>query len=290
MPQVEISIIITNVTIKMLDQTEDTEYCLVFFEPLAGHIYHRTNEDGTKFDEMKIDGTRISPTFKHHCHPYIAIQNAIPKFLKHEATLTEEQEAIYIMLKAVERIREIYFKTVERIRLSSPKKRGGPPADDAENDNASNVDRTSGQPPGKRRRTAGGPNQNEDAGNRDVAPAVADAGGAQRRSKRPELPTTLSATSSHEESEGEKEWFCHPDWTHVTTWRAGIPKVCDPVEEQNLVWPVNETPQPPLPKVKVRDRWTVPPDTSKFSSNNWATYLIGIGPDCPRSPPSEYSE
>ena len=78
------------------------QYQLVFFGPLTGYIYHRaTNEAQTEFDTITAPKSGVLPLFEHHCHPYFAIWNALPKFKKYKSTLTKEQKEIHQKLDSI---------------------------------------------------------------------------------------------------------------------------------------------------------------------------------------------
>lgn len=95
-------------------------------------------------------------------------------------------------------------------------------------------------------------------------------------------PTTPPYQSEDEEEKKKK--FCHPDRSHITTWLVDVAKGCNPVEEQSAVWPLDEIPQPPLQPRTTWEEWDNPPDRSKFSSTNWATWIIGSMLDRPALP------
>ncbi|KAF8596403.1 hypothetical protein BDV93DRAFT_66019 [Ceratobasidium sp. AG-I] len=275
-----------------------TPYTLVFFEPLAGYIYPRANDNHTAFKKITVNKTGVSPPFLHHCHPYFAIQNAIPKFLKHEATLTEKQKEIHLRLKIVEKAWDDYFDKVTSAKLDPPGAVGGPAADDAEDDNSGDDDGGAIGPPLKRPRITEDPSSNKNAGDRHVAPGAEDTN-AYRHSKRPGLPLPPPTNPPHEDKrerededdKDEEKWlFRHSDWSHVTAWLADVPEECDSMEEQSVAWLVDEILRPPLQPPTTRDNWSNPPDTSKFSSTNWATWIKGNLLDYPMSPTGSWNE
>lgn len=98
-----------------------------------------------------------------------------------------------------------------------------------------------------------------------------------------------SENSEHSEhSDDSKDSSCHPDWSRVEPWLLSVPEECNPVEEPSIVWPVDEILKSPLRPCTTRDNWPSSPDTSKFSSTDWAKYLLG--PDLRRAvSPSEPS-
>lgn len=64
------------------------------------------------FDQITVDATGISPPFEHHCHPYFAIHNAVPKFCQHRATLTPAQQQLFEDLLLVVEFWNDYFAKV----------------------------------------------------------------------------------------------------------------------------------------------------------------------------------
>lgn len=87
---------VVDVIAYMLDKIEATKYFLVFFEPKAHYIYHRASDDQTAFEEIRFSATGVSEeSFEHHCHPYFAIQNALPKFYSYEEKLTTKQAELF---------------------------------------------------------------------------------------------------------------------------------------------------------------------------------------------------
>lgn len=248
-----------------------TTYLLVFFEPLNGQIYHRARkEDETEFDKITVNSSVISEPFEHTCHPYFAIWNARRKFAKHVATLTVGQQTLHRLLEDVLAAWISYSKSIgsggldfSKLDNDLPGSGGAPPVDDAD-DNAPGPSRP------KRPRTAKSPSRN--GSDPDPTSTAEHADDAFHLSKRQKLPPTPPTTPF---LDGSQEWLYYPDWNYIITWLANVAEECDPVEEQNVEWAVHEVPQPPLQKLVVRDRWTTPPDTSKFSSANWATYVLG---------------
>lgn len=125
----------------MLQSSERYNYCLVFFKPRGGYVYHRaTTEAQTNYETIIVDETGISPPFEHHCHPYFAIWNAIPKFREHKATLSRQQSLMHEQIELLMDVWTAYHKQVEIGGLDLPKKVGGTPVDGAMEHNKSDSD------------------------------------------------------------------------------------------------------------------------------------------------------
>lgn len=82
-------------------------YQFVAFPTLSLKSISRDNMDNS--DQLTFDCGQDGqfpdfPVLKHHSHPYFVIANALPKFKKHQLTLTEMQSKIYTILLQIEDI------------------------------------------------------------------------------------------------------------------------------------------------------------------------------------------
>lgn len=235
----------------MLKHPMTRQYRLVFFQPYSDFIYNRsTNEAQTEFRKVSISKHRISASFGHHCNPYFAIWNALPMFQKHAATLTDEQKHIYRLLKRIWNAWNAWYKVVKPQGLESSQ------------------------------------DKDQQEGESGLSPVVELATNTRQLPKHPaSIPTPPISPSykdtehgdlgGSEDLEDSSEAFCHPDCSHVDVWLAGVAQQCDSLEEHSIAWPVEEIPRPPLQPRTARDRWSDPPDTAKFSSNDWAARVMG---------------
>lgn len=273
----------------MLDKAENYDYYIVFFSPLAEHVYHRAiNDDQTEFQQMVVPDTGISPLLKHHSHPYFAIQNAVPKFDKHRKTLTKEQKKIHQQLKNVVEAWNSYFADVAPER-SRGLKRGGPSGDgtdpserDSMGSSSTNGDDSPSFSHSKRPRIAKDPVEDSGRDGQSSIHAMEGANDPGDTSQLQNLPPTPSISLPRDAS-AKKAHDSY--WDYVVPWLDSVAE-CDPVMEQVVEWPVGEASRPvPRSKPMVLYEWSASPDKSKFSSTDWAMYIMGSALERSLSPP-----
>ena len=118
-------------------------------------ILRATNDDDLENFEMYTpdDGFADFPTIRHHSHPYFVIANALPKFEAHRDDLTANQEILYGKLVTIQGFWRIRLGSATSLPRSNHKR----PRDDEDEGSEDGQDRRdfSGGKGGSKRKASG---------------------------------------------------------------------------------------------------------------------------------------
>lgn len=219
------------------------DYHFIAFPSLGLEFIARDNPDNTSntiFTYEHPEGFPDFPILKHHSHPYLVIENALPKFEKHVQHLSDLQLQLYAtMLRIVQFWKKKLFSSGSSPLLSHKRHMGNPdngPSDEEEG-------------PSRKTRSRG-----------NLKEKARPGGGG---SKAKQAPT---ARNDHHIDSRQQ---------NIIAWIAGVAaaRPLEPVEE-NVIAPNGEIEQTPF----TGDwhewccPWSRPPEHSKYSSNDWAMF------------------
>jgi hypothetical protein len=239
----------------MLEEFKPQKYLIAFFPPFnAGYCFERPPEENAQ-SYVQVDETRLSEEKDHHCHPYFVIWNAYPKFAKYAKSgeLTPAQSLVFEELEAIMSIWKRYY-ALARASAGATQSQGDEDLRDM---------------------------VHQDQFNRDSDPGDSSSGSEASKEHSDLSGTNASQASFTEEPEHETDRRSAPvrtrTWSRIREWLGTVPHglASEHLFGRTIKWRTNESSRPPLEPLKKRVQWSNPPDTTKFSSADWAMYLMG---------------